>query len=75
MLVIKDLDILITLVYQDNLVQYNHTLLYDCSRLFPEFYYRTIGEQTYDGVVKEKEMAQQQYTQAVSRGQSTGLVR
>ncbi|XP_031424240.1 inter-alpha-trypsin inhibitor heavy chain H3-like [Clupea harengus] len=34
----------------------------------------TIGEQTYDGVVKEKEMAQQQYTQAVSRGQSTGLV-
>uniref|UniRef100_A0A671L1D5 Inter-alpha-trypsin inhibitor heavy chain H4-like n=1 Tax=Sinocyclocheilus anshuiensis TaxID=1608454 RepID=A0A671L1D5_9TELE len=31
-------------------------------------------EKTYDGVVKEKEEAQQQYNQAVSRGQSAGLV-
>ncbi|XP_040891033.1 inter-alpha-trypsin inhibitor heavy chain H3 isoform X2 [Toxotes jaculatrix] len=30
--------------------------------------------QVYDGVVKAKEQAQQQYTQAVSRGQSAGLV-
>lgn len=29
----------------------------------------------YDGVVKAKEQAQQQYTEAVSRGQSAGLVR
>lgn len=29
----------------------------------------------YDGVVKQKEEAQQQYTQAVSRGQSAGIVR
>ncbi|KAJ7983782.1 hypothetical protein DPEC_G00371430 [Dallia pectoralis] len=35
----------------------------------------TIEGQTYDGVVKPKEEAQQQYTQAVSRGQSAGLVR
>ncbi|XP_016353349.1 inter-alpha-trypsin inhibitor heavy chain H4-like [Sinocyclocheilus anshuiensis] len=34
----------------------------------------TIEEKTYDGVVKEKEEAQQQYNQAVSRGQSAGLV-
>ncbi|KAL0978033.1 hypothetical protein UPYG_G00165070 [Umbra pygmaea] len=34
----------------------------------------TIEGQTYDGVVKEKEEAQQQYTQAVSRGQSAGIV-
>ncbi|KAL0978030.1 hypothetical protein UPYG_G00165020 [Umbra pygmaea] len=34
----------------------------------------TIEEQTYDGVVKQKEEAQQQYTQAVSRGQSAGIV-
>lgn len=36
---------------------------------------RTIEGQTYDGVVKQKEEAQQQYTQAVSRGQSAGIVR
>ncbi|KAL0978027.1 hypothetical protein UPYG_G00164960 [Umbra pygmaea] len=34
----------------------------------------TIEGQTYDGVVKEKEEAQQQYTQAVSHGQSAGIV-
>uniref|UniRef100_A0A672QQ28 Inter-alpha-trypsin inhibitor heavy chain H3-like n=1 Tax=Sinocyclocheilus grahami TaxID=75366 RepID=A0A672QQ28_SINGR len=34
----------------------------------------TIEGKTYDGVVKEKEEAQQQYNQAVSRGQSAGLV-
>ncbi|XP_034143445.1 inter-alpha-trypsin inhibitor heavy chain H3-like isoform X2 [Esox lucius] len=34
----------------------------------------TIEEKTYDGVVKQKEEAQQQYTQAVSRGQSAGIV-
>ncbi|XP_021466164.2 inter-alpha-trypsin inhibitor heavy chain H4 isoform X2 [Oncorhynchus mykiss] len=34
----------------------------------------TIEGQTYDGVVKQKEEAQQQYTQAVSRGQSAGIV-
>uniref|UniRef100_A0A3P9II17 Inter-alpha-trypsin inhibitor heavy chain 3 n=1 Tax=Oryzias latipes TaxID=8090 RepID=A0A3P9II17_ORYLA len=33
-----------------------------------------IDEQAYDGVVKTKEKAQQQYTQAVSRGQSAGIV-
>uniref|UniRef100_A0A3P8ZSL5 Inter-alpha-trypsin inhibitor heavy chain H3-like n=1 Tax=Esox lucius TaxID=8010 RepID=A0A3P8ZSL5_ESOLU len=34
----------------------------------------TIEGKTYDGVVKQKEEAQQQYTQAVSRGQSAGIV-
>ncbi|XP_029538242.1 inter-alpha-trypsin inhibitor heavy chain H3-like isoform X5 [Oncorhynchus nerka] len=34
----------------------------------------TIEGQTYDGIVKQKEEAQQQYTQAVSRGQSAGIV-
>uniref|UniRef100_A0A8C1KID8 Inter-alpha-trypsin inhibitor heavy chain 3b n=1 Tax=Cyprinus carpio TaxID=7962 RepID=A0A8C1KID8_CYPCA len=34
----------------------------------------TIEGKTYDGVVKEKEEAQQQYNQAVSGGQSAGLV-
>uniref|UniRef100_A0A673FIJ9 Zgc:112265 n=1 Tax=Sinocyclocheilus rhinocerous TaxID=307959 RepID=A0A673FIJ9_9TELE len=34
-----------------------------------------IEGKTYDGVVKEKEAAQQQYNQAVSRGQSAGLVK
>ncbi|XP_064823902.1 inter-alpha-trypsin inhibitor heavy chain H4-like isoform X2 [Oncorhynchus masou masou] len=34
----------------------------------------TIEGETYDGVVKQKEEAQQQYTQAVSRGQSAGIV-
>uniref|UniRef100_A0A1A8A0V5 Inter-alpha-trypsin inhibitor heavy chain family, member 4 n=1 Tax=Nothobranchius furzeri TaxID=105023 RepID=A0A1A8A0V5_NOTFU len=33
-----------------------------------------IDGQVYDGVVKTKEQAQQQYTQAVSRGQSAGIV-
>ncbi|XP_038553519.1 inter-alpha-trypsin inhibitor heavy chain H3-like isoform X2 [Micropterus salmoides] len=33
-----------------------------------------IDGQEYDGVVKAKEQAQQQYTEAVSRGQSAGLV-
>uniref|UniRef100_A0A671L499 Zgc:112265 n=1 Tax=Sinocyclocheilus anshuiensis TaxID=1608454 RepID=A0A671L499_9TELE len=35
----------------------------------------TTEGKTYDGVVKEKEAAQQQYNQAVSRGQSAGLVK
>ncbi|XP_036414972.1 inter-alpha-trypsin inhibitor heavy chain H3-like isoform X5 [Colossoma macropomum] len=34
----------------------------------------TIEGKTYDGVVKEKEEAQQQYSQAVSRGESAGVV-
>ncbi|XP_067243926.1 inter-alpha-trypsin inhibitor heavy chain H3-like isoform X2 [Chanodichthys erythropterus] len=34
----------------------------------------TIDGNTYDGVVKEKEEAQQEYCQAVSRGESAGLV-
>ncbi|XP_030632208.1 inter-alpha-trypsin inhibitor heavy chain H3 isoform X1 [Chanos chanos] len=34
----------------------------------------TIEGKTYDGIVKKKEEAQQQYSQAVSRGQSAGLV-
>uniref|UniRef100_H3BZT5 Inter-alpha-trypsin inhibitor heavy chain 3b, tandem duplicate 2 n=1 Tax=Tetraodon nigroviridis TaxID=99883 RepID=H3BZT5_TETNG len=33
-----------------------------------------IDGQEYDGIVKEKEKAQQQYSQAVSRGQSAGIV-
>ncbi|XP_056590613.1 inter-alpha-trypsin inhibitor heavy chain H3-like isoform X2 [Triplophysa dalaica] len=38
--------------------------------------FRMIIEGTsYDGVVKEKAEAQQQYTQAVSRGQSAGLIK
>ncbi|XP_047005474.1 inter-alpha-trypsin inhibitor heavy chain H3 isoform X12 [Ictalurus punctatus] len=34
----------------------------------------TIEGKTYDGVVKKKEEAQQQYSQAVSRGESAGIV-
>ncbi|XP_036414968.1 inter-alpha-trypsin inhibitor heavy chain H3-like isoform X2 [Colossoma macropomum] len=34
----------------------------------------TIEGKTYDGVVKEKEEAQQQYSRAVSQGQSAGMV-
>ncbi|KAM4740161.1 inter-alpha-trypsin inhibitor heavy chain H3-like [Anableps anableps] len=34
-----------------------------------------IDGQVYDGVVKTKEQAQQQYTEAVSHGQSAGIVR
>ncbi|XP_053340591.1 inter-alpha-trypsin inhibitor heavy chain H3-like isoform X1 [Clarias gariepinus] len=34
----------------------------------------TIEGKTYDGVVKQKEAAQQQYSQAVSRGESAGIV-
>lgn len=37
--------------------------------------FRLIEGQEYDGVVKAKEQAQKQYTEAVSRGQSAGLVR
>ena len=36
---------------------------------------RSIEGQMYDGVVKAKEEAQQQYSEAMSRGQSAGLVR
>uniref|UniRef100_A0A3B1JUP4 VIT domain-containing protein n=1 Tax=Astyanax mexicanus TaxID=7994 RepID=A0A3B1JUP4_ASTMX len=35
----------------------------------------TIEGKTYDGVVKEKEAAQQQYSEAVARGESAGVVR
>ncbi|XP_058647533.1 inter-alpha-trypsin inhibitor heavy chain H3-like [Onychostoma macrolepis] len=35
----------------------------------------TIEGKTYDGVVKEKEEAQQQYNRAVSRGQSAGQIK
>ncbi|XP_043978381.1 inter-alpha-trypsin inhibitor heavy chain H3-like [Gambusia affinis] len=35
----------------------------------------TMDGQVYDGVVKTKEQAQEQYTGAVSRGQSAGIVR
>ncbi|KAF5899147.1 inter-alpha-trypsin inhibitor heavy chain H3-like isoform X3, partial [Clarias magur] len=34
----------------------------------------TLEGKTYDGVVKQKEAAQQQYSQAVSRGESAGIV-
>ncbi|TRY58830.1 hypothetical protein DNTS_022336 [Danionella cerebrum] len=34
-----------------------------------------IDGKTYDGVVKEKEAAQRQYSEAVSRGQSAGLIK
>ncbi|KAK2821164.1 hypothetical protein Q7C36_020507 [Tachysurus vachellii] len=34
----------------------------------------TIEEKTYDGVVKKKEEAEQQYSAAVSRGESAGIV-
>lgn len=37
--------------------------------------FRSIDGQMYDGVVNAKEQAQQQYTEAVSRGQSAGIVR
>lgn len=36
---------------------------------------RVIDGQEYDGTVKGKEKAQQQYSHAVSRGQSAGIVR
>lgn len=36
---------------------------------------RIIEGKTYDGVVKQKEEAQRQYSQAVSRGESAGIVR
>lgn len=42
---------------------------------FSLVFLRLIDGQEYDGVVKAKEQAQQQYTEAVSRGQSAGLVR
>lgn len=38
-------------------------------------FFRHIEGQDYDGVVKPKEQAQQQYSEAVSRGQSAGIVR
>lgn len=41
----------------------------------PSSFFRNIDGQIYDGVVKTKEQAQQQYNQAVSRGQSAGIVR
>uniref|UniRef100_A0A8C2ZGD4 Inter-alpha-trypsin inhibitor heavy chain 3b, tandem duplicate 2 n=1 Tax=Cyclopterus lumpus TaxID=8103 RepID=A0A8C2ZGD4_CYCLU len=43
-------------------------------QILPWSFFRFIDGQVYDGVVKGKEKAQQQYTEAVSRGQSAGLV-
>lgn len=37
--------------------------------------FRLMDGKQYDGVVKAKEQAQQQYSEAVSRGESAGLVR
>lgn len=37
--------------------------------------FRLIDGKEYDGVVKAKEQAQQQYSDAVSRGESAGMVR
>ena len=37
--------------------------------------FRLIDGQVYDGVVKAKEQARKEYTHAVTRGQSAGLVR
>lgn len=42
---------------------------------FSLVFFRFIDGQVYDGVVKGKEKALQQYTEAVSRGQSAGIVR
>lgn len=39
------------------------------------YFLRFLDGQYYDGAVKAKEEAQQQYTGAVSRGESAGLVR
>ncbi|XDV51312.1 hypothetical protein PO909_020223 [Leuciscus waleckii] len=39
------------------------------------FLHRTIEGKIYDGVVKEKQEAQQQYSRAVSRGESAGLIK
>jgi hypothetical protein len=39
------------------------------------FLHRTIEGKIYDGVVKEKKEAQQQYSRAVSRGESAGLIK
>uniref|UniRef100_A0A673HR40 Zgc:112265 n=1 Tax=Sinocyclocheilus rhinocerous TaxID=307959 RepID=A0A673HR40_9TELE len=53
-----------------SLSRQNHLLRNCC-----HFLHRTIEGKTYDGVVKEKEEAQQQYNQAVSRGQSAGQIK
>lgn len=42
---------------------------------FSLVWFRLIDGQEYDGNVKAKEDAQRQYTEAVSRGQSAGIVR
>lgn len=39
------------------------------------FNFRVIDGQEYDGIVKEKEKAQRQYSGAVSQGQSAGIIR
>lgn len=39
------------------------------------FNFRVIDGEEYDGIVKEKEKAQQQYSGAVSQGQSAGIIR
>lgn len=43
--------------------------------MYPLMYFRLIDGQEYDGVVKAKEQAEQQYAQAVSHGESAGIVR
>lgn len=55
----------------------NHRLLKSTHKndTFPLVFFRFIDGQVYDGVVKGTEKARQQYTEAVSRGQSAGLVR
>ena len=45
------------------------------SALYCWSFLRRIEGQMYDGVVKAKEEAQRQYTEAVSRGESAGVVR
>lgn len=47
--------------------------IFSCIEYF--FFPRTIDGMTYPGTVKEKEAAQKQYQQAVSKGQTAGLVR
>lgn len=50
-------------------------LIYCYSILIIFLNFRVIDGQEYDGIVKEKEKAQQQYSGAVSQGQSAGIIR
>lgn len=53
----------------------NHLNLARLIYCYPFYSSRVIDGQEYDGIVKEKEKAEQQYSQAVSLGQSAGIVR